>query len=725
MITLDEVGAADAPVVGCKAANLGELRRAGFPVPDGFVVRPSTDLAGLDAALAALGGGPVAVRSSGVDEDRADRSYAGQYVSILNVTGTGAVADAVRECRGSAARAAAYHGGTPGDLAVLVQRMVPADAAGVAFTVNPVTGAAETVVSAVGGLGDRLMSGEVDAQEWTVRDGVAHGTPGAVDAAMVSRVADLAGKVAAHFGAPQDIEWAVAGGELWLLQARPITAVVAQVPMAVTPPEGWATRNRNIDRPWTPLERSVFLPAYSAGARNIFAFTTGVQPSAVEIGGWVYVVVREAPGSESFARAGAGLASGEPAKLVRRWEDEWRAEYTGRVAALRATDLGALDDAGLAAHASDVRRLFDDLHDTYFRLTGAAIAQLGELGVVCEELLGWDATATLRLRGGLRGIHMAATEDIAAITDDAAFAAYLARHGHRTAGFDLTAPTLAERPEILRAMVEQQGAYDFRAARAAIDERVAGATAEARAALTDPHGRERFEKALAGSTESSAVRDEKSYLAVAAWALVRYAALEAGRRLVAAGHLARADDVLYLEWDEIFEGRVGAVARRRGEHAWARAFPGPAAYGTPPAPGGGPRTEDAWHAARIGQWSMAVMGARPPEATGPGLSGVAASPGRWRGTVRVVTGVEDFDRVREGDVLVCPETTAQWAVLFPVIGGLVTDRGSLLSHPAILAREFGVPAVVATGTATTTLRDGDIVDVDGGAGTVVTVDVEA
>jgi len=86
--------------------------------------------------------------------------------------------------------------------------------------------------------------------------------------------------------------------------------------------------------------------------------------------------------------------------------------------------------------------------------------------------------------------------------------------------------------------------------------------------------------------------------------------------------------------------------------------------------------------------------------------------------VRIIRDVAEFGKIRRGDVLVCPETTAQWAVLFPSIGALVADRGGLLSHPAIIAREYGVPAVVAAGTATSVLEDDQVVTVDGTAGTV-------
>jgi pyruvate,water dikinase len=164
------------------------------------------------------------------------------------------------------------------------------------------------------------------------------------------------------------------------------------------------------------------------------------------------------------------------------------------------------------------------------------------------------------------------------------------------------------------------------------------------------------------------------------------------------------------------------VHRNRGQHAWALANPGPPAYGEPTAP---PQVDPArlssggQRALHLAQAANGLMSGPPPASGDDGeLRGLAASPGRYLGPVRVIRNVTEFGKLRRGDVLVCPETTAQWSMLFPSVGALVTDRGSMLSHPAIIAREYRVPAVVATGTATATLRDDQLVIVDGATGTV-------
>ena len=261
-----------APEHGGKAAALGALRRAGLPVPDGFVVPAAVPGPGLAGAVAAGLGrlgtpGPVAVRSSATDEDGARASAAGQYDTVLGAAGTDRVVAAVATCRASAAgpRATAYRAATSGtgrhdrpvDVAVVVQRLVDGRAAGVLFT-GPPAGTARAVVEASWGLGESVVQGAVDPDRWTVAGGrvverrtgtkrtrvdrSSHGTttrdvPAAdrgrrcLDDDTVLRLADLGQRVAEVRGGPQDVEWAVDdAGTLWLLQARPVTATLPASP---------------------------------------------------------------------------------------------------------------------------------------------------------------------------------------------------------------------------------------------------------------------------------------------------------------------------------------------------------------------------------------------------------------------------------------------------------------------------------------------------------------
>jgi rifampicin phosphotransferase len=270
-------------LLGTKAASLARLTRAGFPVPPGVVVTAAAaadwDQAyGQLRAVAAELGDPdqrFAVRSSATAEDLAGASFAGQYETVLDV-GLDELPDAVRQVVDSAAsaRVAAYRQAHPqaapadppgsgAGMAVLVQVMVPADAAGVAFTANPLTGDRdEVVISAVRGLGERLVAGQATGDQWIVRDAQARrtrATEQAISADQARRIATLARRVHAHLGSPQDLEWAITTnpsstdgveGGLWLLQARPMTALPD--PVDWTPPApGYWMRNLRLGE-WLP-----------------------------------------------------------------------------------------------------------------------------------------------------------------------------------------------------------------------------------------------------------------------------------------------------------------------------------------------------------------------------------------------------------------------------------------------------------------------------------------
>lgn len=293
---LDSFGRMDTATAGGKGANLGELVRAGFPVPDGFVITTSgydayVDAAGCrqdgtprfdaplppglaDAICAAyrrLGCGAVAGRSSATAEDLPEASFAGQQDTFCNIEGDAALKDAVRRCwaslwtdRAVAYRARAGVGDVHLSLAVVVQRLVAAEAVGVLFTANPATGRRdEAVINAAFGFGEAVVSGEVTPDELVVcRDTVttritadkrvhtvaveggtatrdlpeADRTRRVLTDAQAIALARLGRRIEAHFGAPQDIEWVLADGVFRVVQSRPITALRAP---AGPVPSGW------------------------------------------------------------------------------------------------------------------------------------------------------------------------------------------------------------------------------------------------------------------------------------------------------------------------------------------------------------------------------------------------------------------------------------------------------------------------------------------------------
>lgn len=197
------------------------------------------------AITALLGDGPLAVRSSAAAEDLGEASFAGQYETVLNVHGRDAVEQAIKTVRASATSARtdqyrASRGLVNGDgFAVLVQRMLQSEAAGVAFSANPLSGARdEIVISAGRGLGERVVSGEAVGDEWLITEHAADCRrcfESAIDRLQAIAIGVLARAVEAHMGGvPQDIEWAIERGQMYLLQARPMTALPE--PAQWTPP---------------------------------------------------------------------------------------------------------------------------------------------------------------------------------------------------------------------------------------------------------------------------------------------------------------------------------------------------------------------------------------------------------------------------------------------------------------------------------------------------------
>jgi pyruvate,water dikinase len=830
ILKLDELSPGDNDRSGSKAANLGELGRAGFPVPSGFVVTTDAffefltannigtdsspeDLANAvipadiaDALVKAagdLGDMPLAVRSSGEAEDLPGASFAGQYETVLDVRGKDALLSAVLHCWASAfsERVLAYRKAlgqqNAGGMAVLVQQLVEADAAGVAFTANPVTGdRATTVVSAVRGLGERLVSGQASPDEWLVRgdDVTCQSAPEeAIDAEQARAIAGLARRVEAHYGSPQDIEWAIADRQLFLLQARPITTLPEEatkpIPVAVNPPPGfWQREVSHAPYPVMPMLWSVYSDLRNEAARNA-ADEFSLLYERIDyqqIGGWEYIRIVPVGGKDrrpppvwlmpiisrvvpSMRSRIKGLVetvrSDKAGHFIRLWYDEWKPSQIKRIAELRDIDLTSLTDSVLDEHISSLLSFLKQSVEYHFMLHPAIAFPIIELAFACRDMLGWDDEQTLELLSGLsersseparRLAELAciaaespsiytlleAGEDISTDTlaeldpeFAAAFSAYQHEFGCRVIEYTLHDPTLAETPALILSLIRDQlvRGFDPAAVGSALDEKRTVARDKAHAALEKRTvaDRDRFKHALAGAELAYPVREDNEFYTISApFALVRYMLLELGRRLASRGQIADRDDVFFLELEEarsaLREGKKlhDQAAHRKGEHAWIEAHPGPAFYGEDPGP---PPSFDRlpaevrlamngflWYVER----GFPKVQENVLQSGDNRLNGIAASAGRYTGPVRVIRNESEFSKLQAGDVLVCPTTSPVWSVLFASVGALITDTGGILSHPAIIAREYQIPAVVATGNATSLLRDGLRVTVDGSIGVI-------
>lgn len=725
LVSLADPAAADAALAGRKAARLAQLAAAGYPVPAGFVIptsvcralrAPATFPADLRdelrAALAALGG-PVAVRSSGCAEDLDDASFAGLYETVLDVRDPAGLEAAIGVCLASvdAPRVQAYLASTgvhTADLAVLVQRMVPARAAGVAFTADPLTGERDvTTVSAVRGTGDKLVSGLVDAEEWRVRaEPQRHrGAVTVLEPGEAARVADLARRVGGD--APVDIEWALTGdgpsAQLHLLQARPMTALPEPVRWEAPAP-GFFARNLRIGEwlgtPVTPLFASWCIPAMERRmadhTRALMGFTLD-EPYHVILNGWYYMGMNLTLGPLAVVRTLAHVLW----TLPRRWRDY----------------LILIPPLGHVAFPHELARWRDELLPRYRATVVAAeralaSAPVGELlahvaNIVEEAATQMNSVTTLAGFAGKAewALQSFLTKHLPKRDVGVVDLVVGARHvpaAHDVEGIDWYLPTLGERGALPPALAEDR----FATAMKRRDEALAR-TEAALPAKRRPQLRSLVDRACA----AHAARVEQTGLLTLGWPVLRGLLGRIGDHLVATGRIARRDDVHFLRRDELQAQLAAGVPiagldLRRADWDRQRRLCPPLELGTLSA------TADKGYGALVRAF-------RHPEADEPGvLPGMAASAGRVSGTARVVRSVDELDHLAQGEILVAPVTTPLWTLAFGRAAAIVTDSGSLASHASVVAREHGIPAVVGTGEATARIADGQWITVDGTRGVV-------
>lgn len=757
ILPLAGLSRSDTARVGAKAANLGELAGTGFPVPDGFVVTTDAFVRfladnALDTgsepervgaaplpfeveqairdAVTRVGNVPLAVRSSGVAEDLPGVSYAGQYETLLDVRGQDTVVSAVRQCWASAfnTRLSTYRAvqgeAEPVSMAVLVQRLIQADAAGVAFTANPVTGdCGETIVSAVRGLGERLVSGQASPDEWIIKgeQAICQRAPeAAIDAHQARAVAEMARRVEAHFGSPQDVEWAIADGQLYLLQARPMTALPEPIEWK-SPLRGVWLRNFRLGEwlgnPVTPSFESWLLTRIEEQLNRCAEDNCGI-PLNTPVNGQLHVIVNgwyfqgwnfpEKPSQLiwSLLRHVLPKLIVQPRRVaimfpptthfgVELFVRDWREDLLPRYRKL--VEDGEARVNRLAP--DDLIRLIDEVADQageyFFSITvvsGFAAKTEFPLAVFYKKNLYPRVGGSYQRL--LRGLYTSSLES----------------QGYAMQGLDWFQPTLGERGIPL----EDPDEAATRRARLEADRRAA--ETEARTALAgDAKLLARFNRLLATAQRFAPMREEQCSEFTLGWPLMRRAVLRLGTQLCELGRLANAEDVFFLTRDELLAalnaGESQAdltteVAQRRLTWRRQRRLVAPLMLGELPA----------MVKKVLADYEDAIR--TPGEASQEGLRGVPASPGRATGVARVIRDLEEFSHLQSGDVLVAPVTTPAWTPLFARASAVVTDTGGIGSHSSIVAREYGIPAVIGTGDATARLRDGQIVTVDGNAGFV-------
>jgi pyruvate,water dikinase len=717
---LREVRLADAPTVGGKAASLGELLADGARVPDGVVLPLGFDAASPEArrsalagAAAELGTGPFAVRSSGLAEDGAERSFAGMYETVLDVQPED-LPEAVDRCLASATtdRVAGYDRRDGVPMAVLIQRMVEPVAAGVALTADPVSGDRQScVVTAVRGLGDRLVSGAAHGDEWTVIDGratVRRQPERAIDQPQVEAVAAEARRIATARGEPQDIEWAIdAGGTLWILQARPMTALPPDVSWEPPAPGAYTRQLRFgewISEPVTPLFESWLLTTMEERTHADYLRLLGQRiprPYHVVVNGWYFYTVNWAtPGAFArnlpnmlwhLIRTPRVVAGINPSTVRHSYplvEREWRSDLQPRYRA-------AVEDAERRVESLPVNEL-PALIDRLADLAGESftlVTALAGAGYKLEvNLAGFYRR---HLAPSLGGSHLPLLTGFEAPIDPARHAVSSLDWWHEPGPRAGSATRPAEDHAALVA------------ARHAAEEAAFAALA------SSPRRLRAFRKLLADAQHLVPVREEQVAELTIAWPVMRWAVLRIGEALASRGVISEPDDVFFLTRDEALSalGEGGGpapsvdTAARRSTRAQQARLVAPLHVG---------RLNPLLR--RLIDGMSGVLGADPTETAI--VSGTPASAGRATGAVRVIRGPEQFDELEPGEILVASLTAPAWTPLFTRAAAVVTDIGSPAAHASIIAREYGIPAVVGCGDATARLKTGMQVTVDGGTGNV-------
>jgi pyruvate,water dikinase len=446
-----------------------------------------------------------------------------------------------------------------------------------------------------------------------------------------------------------------------------------------------------------------------------------------------------------------------PTQIIDEWlggkERKLRAE--GR--RLIAIDADSLSGPRLADLIDEVLAYATDAWHWHFRLHGAAVWQIGILGRELEQDHGWTDIEFAQLFTGLSDASTApgaAQQQIVELIDEAggretlaaatsledvrqislgvrrAVDEYLDSHGLRAVRYEVAYPTVAERPDWLLSQLQThrpRSHADDRARRAEAEKHLfesLGDTPETRARLD-------------AARRTFPVREGNEAATVGLpIAVLRRVGLAAGRRLARAGNLERPEDIFDLTVDEVtamlrsspivppdpaLRARARREAREAADSHEAPPTIGPRSSGLLEAPDMSGFPDSIVIGTNAMVWyTTKILGAQSARAS-TGVTGDAVSPGVYEGPARVVMDESELDRIESGDVLVCPITSPVWSMVFPALGALVCDSGGPLSHPAIIAREFAIPAVVNTGNATSVIADGATVRVDGDAGTVTVI----
>lgn len=525
-------------------------------------------------------------------------------------------------------------------------------------------------------------------------------------------------------------------------------------------PGTWEQDPVHFPRPMTHYWQEMHPPAFRKGTGEFARFygmlIDGIQVAYVN--GFGYNQKLPAPEAdipERFKRAEQVYAQKLWREQLKDWDEKHKPSTIATHRKLQAVDPGALSDEELATYLTRCRDHHAAMIAQHMRFTAAAVLPTGDFLAHAAEWTGLPHSELLGLMRGSAEVSSGGSEEMVrlkrAFANDtsarkiletdrdpakvlerlrahggeagAAIQAYLDLIGNRLIdGFDIAEPTALELPDaLLRAI---RGAVADDAPASDVEE----STAEIRAQVPAKHAEE-FDALLAEARLTYRLRDERGvYSDIWASGLMRRAALAAGRRALDRGRIDARQQMLEASLDEmcaLVTGKDGPSADELAKRAQYRsaytAKDAPPVLGPPP-----PLPPDLSQlppaVTRLMRSTLIslghIFGSSKAENKETVLYGLAASKGLYEGPARRVSGPPEFGRIAKGDVLITESTTEAFNILLPLLGGIVTDNGGLLSHAAIVSREYGIPGVVGTREATEKIADGMLVRVDGDAGEV-------
>lgn len=828
VLNFTDPAAQSVELTGGKGSSLARLTQRGFPVPRGFVVTaeacrafmahagdmvtrsgvtamtnaqerraacselrsaltalplPQTLIEAVAVSLRAEPAGlSYAVRSSSTMEDLATSAFAGQHDTFLNITGIEAILARIRDCFASLwnDRAVAYRNERGFDhvdatMAVVVQRLVDCDVAGVGFSVNPVSGdLGEMIIDANFGLGESVVSGEAEVDHFEIgksdrsvrRRVIAEKTHRTVtckggtedesipardagkpclDDIQLAAVADLLARVESDAQFPQDIEWGIAGEQLYLLQSRPVTSI----PPRWTRDES-AERFPNVIAPlsWDFVEagfhdslehsfRLMDFPPFQGkwfaqhghyiyGNANVVALYAGRIP-------FTFGTLDELRAIIPRLRSEFRWVQELPVAWVRDMDG-----YLLRIGELGAALLGTMSERQLWAYVEEVvehgARYFRPniaislTHGALYRLLHRLLVlSVGEADSrrLFDALLGWCETKTGQINGELFNLatlirrtpaleHEIASQPSRELIQlgvldrfpefAQSFRTFIRNHGHREVDFDPLIAPWGEAPWvvldnlrlILGSPMETSPSAKER------DGKVAAQRAEFELFSRIPEDLHFcFHEVIRLARSYTSLDDLEHYQTTRLNLPLRRGLRELGQRLVARGVIVDPMDIFMARITQIRE----AVASG-SDSAWATL-------------GQAIRRQKAAYladAAREPEW---VLGQAPEaKSAGDSLTGLPGSSGEAEGSVFLVLGPDDFPKFPKGSVLVARTTNPAWTPLFYGAIAVITESGGPLSHGAVTAREMGLPAVMAVKGCLGVLKNGMRVRVDGARGRI-------